>query len=205
LCVINLRYALESSPPKGLPRGSSPAYASPSKGSKGPPFAFNFFMDDDEIDISLGVGGAGQNTQEDLSLPKATMSKLIQELLPDDIAIGRETKDLFTDCCVEFIHLISSGGCIVNVANEVCEKESKKTIAGEHVVAALKNFGYDDYIPQMEAMMQEHLKTVKVRFLIQEKDKKGGKSETFTNEELIATQNALFADARKKMAESLNS
>jgi histone H3/H4 len=162
-------------------------------------------MDDDEIDISLGVGGAGQNTQEDLSLPKATMSKLIQELLPDDIAIGRETKDLFTDCCVEFIHLISSGGCIVNVANEVCEKESKKTIAGEHVVAALKNFGYDDYIPQMEAMMQEHLKTVKVRFLIQEKDKKGGKSETFTNEELIATQNALFADARKKMAESLNS
>ena len=133
------------------------------------------------------------------------MSKLIQELLPDDIAIGRETKDLFTDCCVEFIHLISSGGCIVNVANEVCEKESKKTIAGEHVVAALKNFGYDDYIPQMEAMMQEHLKTVKVRFLIQEKDKKGGKSETFTNEELIATQNALFADARKKMAESLNS
>jgi histone H3/H4 len=166
--VINLRYALESSPPKGLspayasspPRGSSP------KGSKGPPFAFNFFMDDDEIDISLGVGGAGQNTQEDLSLPKATMSKLIQELLPDDIAIGRETKDLFTDCCVEFIHLISSGGCIVNVANEVCEKESKKTIAGEHVVAALKNFGYDDYIPQMEAMMQEHLKTVKVRFLI---------------------------------------
>lgn len=32
----------------------------------------------------------------------------------------------------EFIHLISSE------ANEICEKESKKTIAPEHIISALK-------------------------------------------------------------------
>ena len=33
---------------------------------------------------------------------------------------------------LEFIHLISSE------ANEICEQESKKTIAPEHIIAALK-------------------------------------------------------------------
>lgn len=34
--------------------------------------------------------------------------------------------------CPEFIHLISSE------ANEICEQESKKTIAPEHIISALK-------------------------------------------------------------------
>ena len=34
--------------------------------------------------------------------------------------------------CEEFIHLISSE------ANEICEQESKKTIAPEHIITALK-------------------------------------------------------------------
>ena len=33
---------------------------------------------------------------------------------------------------IEFIHLISSE------ANEICEQESKKTIAPEHIIGALK-------------------------------------------------------------------
>ena len=41
--------------------------------------------------------------------------------------------DVLTRCGVaEFIHLISSE------ANEICEQESKKTIAPEHIISALK-------------------------------------------------------------------
>lgn len=39
---------------------------------------------------------------------------------------------LLTFVTVEFIHLISSE------ANEICEKESKKTIAPEHIISALE-------------------------------------------------------------------
>lgn len=77
-------------------------------------------------------------------------------MLPSDISCARDTRDLLIECCVgqlharlygppachvpsltfdqskEFIHLVSSE------ANDVCEKGSKKTIAPEHVVAALK-------------------------------------------------------------------
>lgn len=72
------------------------------------------------------------------------------ELLPPEVTCAKETRDLVIECCVgehrqwsscaslglthliEFIHLISSE------ANEICEQESKKTIAPEHIIAALK-------------------------------------------------------------------
>lgn len=75
------------------------------------------------------------------------------ELLPGDMTCAKDTRDLVIECCVgkrgsilsywtysderaclnaEFIHLISSE------ANEICEQESKKTIAPEHIIGALK-------------------------------------------------------------------
>lgn len=116
--------------------------------------------------------GGIPGSDEDLSLPKATVAKMIagrplmlsllfpcseqsvcSELLPRDVSCAKETRDLVIECCVgevihrprtenlhshsvpccsEFIHLISSE------ANEICEKESKKTIAPEHIISALK-------------------------------------------------------------------
>ena len=69
--------------------------------------------------------------------------------MPSEMSCAKETRDLIIDCCVgehdmsgssianadiaaEFVHLLSSE------ANDVCEKGSKKTIAPEHVVTALK-------------------------------------------------------------------
>ncbi|CAN0902475.1 Protein Dr1 homolog [Linum grandiflorum] len=69
--------------------------------------------------------------KEDASLPKATMTKIIKEMLPPDVRVARDTQDLLIECCVEFINLISSE------SNEVCSKEDKRTIAPEHVLKAL--------------------------------------------------------------------
>ncbi|KAI8855040.1 histone-fold-containing protein [Chytridium lagenaria] len=113
-------------------------------------------------------GGA---PDEELGLPKATVAKLIQEMMPSDIACAKETRDLLSECCVEFIHLIASE------ANEACEKDAKKTIAGEHVLAALK----------------EHAKQLKDR------EKRSSKLEDsgIPEEELQRQQEELFARARQ--------
>ncbi|KAF9923486.1 negative cofactor 2 transcription regulator complex subunit ncb2 [Linnemannia zychae] len=63
----------------------------------------------------------------------ATVQKLINEMMPEDITCAKDTRDLLIDCCVEFIHLLASE------ANDICEKETKKTIAAEHVITALKH------------------------------------------------------------------
>jgi flagellar hook-basal body complex protein FliE len=54
-----------------------------------------------------------------------------------------------TVCCAEFVQMISSQ------ANEVSTKQKKATITGDHVVAACKELGLDDWVPALEEAMQE--------------------------------------------------
>lgn len=133
-------------------------------------------------------GHSGPPTDDDLSLPKATVSKMISELLPSDVVCAKETRDLVIECCVEFIHLISSE------ANEICEQESKKTIAPEHIIAALKRLGFDSFTSEVEDVLKVHKQQQKDR------EKKVSKLEMsgMTQEELAAKQEELFAASLAK-------
>ncbi|KAG6820441.1 hypothetical protein H0H93_000437 [Arthromyces matolae] len=113
-----------------------------------------------------GHSGGPPPTDDDLSLPKATVAKMISE----------------------FIHLISSE------ANEICEQESKKTIAPEHIISALKRLGFESFITEVEDVLKDHKQQQKDR------EKKVSKFEQsgLTEEELLAKQEELFAASRAK-------
>lgn len=68
------------------------------------------------------------------------------------MTFAKETRDLLIECCVEFIRLISSE------ANEIAEKEAKKTIACEHVKAALEELGFGDYIGAISGVASDYRK-----------------------------------------------
>ncbi|GBE79245.1 histone-fold-containing protein [Sparassis latifolia] len=127
-------------------------------------------------------------TDEELSLPKATVGKMIAELLPSDVSCAKETRDLVIECCVEFIHLISSE------ANEICEQESKKTIAPEHIITALKRLGFESFTEEVQDVLKDHKQQQKDR------EKKVSKFELsgLTEEELLRRQEELFAASRAK-------
>ena len=72
------------------------------------------------------AGGAGDD--DDLSIPRAALNKMIKELVPN-IRIANDARELILNCCTEFIHLVSSE------ANDVCNKQHKKTITPEHILA----------------------------------------------------------------------
>ncbi|KAF8427807.1 histone-fold-containing protein [Tirmania nivea] len=127
-------------------------------------------------------------SNDDLSLPKATVQKIIQEILSNDLSFAKDARDLLIECCVEFITLISSE------ANEIAEKEAKKTIAAEHVVRALKDLGFEDYIEQIQEVAQEHKEHQKSREKKQTKMEQSG----LTEEELLRQQEELFGKARDK-------
>lgn len=95
---------------------------------------------------------------DDLSLPKATVQKIVTEILPPSagIAFSKDARDLLIECCVEFITLISSE------ANEISEKEAKKTIACDHITKALEQLGFSDYVPAVLEAAQEHKEVQKV-------------------------------------------
>jgi len=99
---------------------------------------------------------------------------------------ARETRDLIIDCCIEFIHLVSSQ------ANEICDQESRKTISPEHIITALEQLEFHHFIPEIKEVFEEH------RTQAKEREKKVSKLEEtgLTEEELWEQQKALFDKSR---------
>lgn len=140
----------------------------------------------------------------------ATVQKIITEILPPSSGqtFSKDARDLLMECCVEFITLISSE------ANEISEKEAKKTIACEHVERALRDLGFGDYIPDVLAVAEEHKEQLKVRRRClsgrriwrnetntwQSREKKQSKMEQsgLSEEELLRQQQELFRSATEK-------
>lgn len=89
----------------------------------------------------------------------ATVQKIVSEILPPQtgVSFAKEARDLLIECCVEFITLISSE------ANEISEKEAKKTIACDHITKALERLGFSDYVPAVLEAAAEHKEVQKVR------------------------------------------
>ncbi|KAI4608850.1 hypothetical protein J4E83_008889 [Alternaria metachromatica] len=127
---------------------------------------------------------------DDLSLPKATVQKIVQDILASEsgMTFAKDSRDLLIECCVEFITLISSE------ANEIAEKDAKKTIACEHVKAALEELDFGDYVPAILEVAQDYKKQQQNREKKQTKIEQSG----MTEEQLIAAQEELFKNATSK-------
>lgn len=130
----------------------------------------------------LELGGS-----DDLSLPKATVQKIVTEILPPSggVTFSKEARDVLIECCVEFITLISSE------ANEISEKEAKKTIACDHITKALEQLGFAEYVPAVLEAAAEHKEVQKGREKKQNKFEQSGMS----LEELERLQQEQFAQA----------
>nr|DAD35211.1 TPA_asm: hypothetical protein HUJ06_005851 [Nelumbo nucifera] len=105
---------------------------------------------------------------------------------PMDI-VGKSKEDVSLP--KEFINLISSE------SNEVCSQEEKRTIAPEHVLKALEVLGFHDYIEEVYAAYEQH----KLETLDSPKGGKWGSGAEMTEEEALAEQQRMFAEARARM------
>jgi len=122
-----------------------------------------------------------------LTLPKATIAKLIRETLPEDIRCANDTRDLIGECCIEFIHLIASE------ANEICTKENKKTITPDHITKAL------EFIAEVTETHKKHITEVKEKPKVK---KSLDNIKHMTQEQLLKSQMELFERARNKLSRS---
>ncbi|XP_002164404.3 protein Dr1 isoform X1 [Hydra vulgaris] len=138
---------------------------------------------------SSAAGPSSQQPEDDLSLPRAAVNKMIKEMVPF-IRVSNDARELVLNCCTEFIHLIASE------ANEICNKQTKKTISPEHVIAALESLGFQSYIQDVEGVYQQFKTQAQTR-------KKNNKLKNLgvSEEELLRQQQALIAQARAEQAQ----
>ncbi|KAM0791335.1 hypothetical protein ACM66B_005805 [Microbotryomycetes sp. NB124-2] len=142
---------------------------------------------DSEDEGPRAVGGIDS---DDVNLPKATINKVIQEFLPADYSCSKETKDLMAECCKEFVLTIASE------ANEICDKEAKKTLVPEHIIAALNSLGFEAFVEEVQSVFSEHKELAKGE---RQQKKKKQTGSGMTQEELLKAQEELFAASRAKM------
>jgi histone H3/H4 len=153
------------------------------------------------------------------NLPAATVQKIINEVLASKAAdenaqsmsFAKETRDLLIECCVEFITMVSTE------ANEIAEKDAKKTIACEHITKALEELGFGEYVQEIMAVADQFKTSQVVRIpstfkcwniwngteltaISQSREKKQSKMEQsgMSPEELARMQEELFRSAGDK-------
>ena len=70
----------------------------------------------------------------------ATVMRFVKDRLPN-LRCAQDTKALLLDAAVEFVTLCTSE------AGEVADSRKKNTIMPEHLVSALKELGFESYVP----------------------------------------------------------
>jgi len=97
--------------------------------------------------------------------------------------------EIVLKCCIEFIKLLASE------SNDICTKENKKMISPEHVLSALTELGFEDYVNSVQEAYDNH------KQLKQENPRKKKKlsDSGLSQEELVKNQQALFELSRLKM------
>ncbi|KAF7492548.1 hypothetical protein SSS_10073 [Sarcoptes scabiei] len=129
---------------------------------------------------------SNEKDDDELTIPRASINKLIKEVLPD-IRVANDSREFILQCCSEFIHKITTE------ANAVCESQQKKTMSAEHVLIALDQLGFSNLKSEVESVMN---------------DCKGKRRRQSTRlehlgipeEELLRQQQELFAKARQEQA-----
>ncbi|XP_058799587.1 protein Dr1 [Phymastichus coffea] len=137
----------------------------------------------------MASAGISPSEDDELTLPRASINKMIKEILPH-IRVANESRELILNCCTEFIHLVSSE------ANEICNQQQKKTINAEHVLQALEKLGFSDYSTEAEAVLQD------CKAVAAKRRRQSTRLENLgiPEEELLRQQQELFAKAREEQA-----
>ena len=96
-----------------------------------------------------------------LSLPVASIMRIIKSKLPDGVMVGTETKKAFGKACSLFILYLTT------IASDVAKEGNRSTVHGQDVLAALRDLEFDDLLPSVESALAAFREAEKARSIEQ--------------------------------------
>lgn len=129
---------------------------------------------------------------DDVSLPKSTLSKAIREAVPSGMRVSGDAVDLILACCNEFVHLLSAQ------ANEISDRDGRSTISPDHVIRALEELGFTSYLPDVKGALEAFRAEQAVAAKAAQRRAAGS---GLSQEELLKLQEQLFSAARQRSEE----
>ena len=93
--------------------------------------------------------GEKKVNEYDRFLPIANIGRIIRDNLPPEVKLSKEAKEIFQECASEFISFITSE------ASDKCNADKRKTMNGDDILQAMKNLGFDKYIPILKIYLEK--------------------------------------------------
>lgn len=129
---------------------------------------------------------------DDVSLPKSTLSKAIRDAVPSGMRVSGDAVDLILSCCNEFVHLLSTQ------ANEISDRDGRSTISPDHVIRALEELGFTSYLSDVKGALESFRAEQAVAAKAAQRRAAGS---GLSQEELLKLQEQLFMAARQRSEE----
>lgn len=85
---------------------------------------------------------------EDLNLPNAVITRIIKDSLPEGVAIAKEARSAIAKAASVFILFTTSS------ANNLAQKNKKKTVSAQDVFNALKEMEFDKFIEPLQESLE---------------------------------------------------
>ncbi|KAJ1905185.1 Sequence-specific DNA binding [Tieghemiomyces parasiticus] len=96
---------------------------------------------------------------EDLDMPKTVITRVIKGVLPEGMSVASDSRLAVTKATTVFISYISS------MANDLARSKNHKTITAQHVYQALEEAEFEEYVPDIRALVEERAKFNKAKRL----------------------------------------
>ncbi|KAJ1963155.1 hypothetical protein IWQ62_003305 [Dispira parvispora] len=96
-------------------------------------------------------------TIDDLDMPRAVVMRLVKNALNEGIGVSADSKIAVTKATTVFINYIAS------MAGDVAKSTNHKTITSQHVIKALEEAEFDDYITTLTAALNARQEMLKAK------------------------------------------
>jgi len=128
------------------------------------------------------------------TLPKLSLSRLIHASLPPDWSCSETAQERIQQCCIELIQLLASE------SNEMMQRDKKQQIMTHHVLKAVKELEFDNWLPELEALIQaKEAEAKSAPRSLKRRMEQSGRS----LDELARRQQEMFQKAKQKMEEKI--
>jgi len=92
-----------------------------------------------------------------LTLPGASIMRIVKSKLPDGVMVGGETKKAFGKACSLFILYLTT------IAADIAKESNRTTVSATDVLSALRDLEFDDFLSSVESSLAAFRESEKAR------------------------------------------
>ncbi|KAL1517846.1 hypothetical protein ABEB36_001555 [Hypothenemus hampei] len=86
---------------------------------------------------------------EDLTLPTATVARIIKDALPEHIFVGKDARAALSTAASVFVLFLTSQ------ASQEAQRTNRKTLLGQDVIKALEELEFDEFIEPLQTVLKD--------------------------------------------------